>query len=78
MVRLPSTSRDLVALHVAEQRARQTRPAVAPRPVSPGRAAHGRTGALPRLLRRLWRWVEQPEATVPPSRPLATNFYTEL
>lgn len=73
MLRLPLTSRDLAVLRVAEQRAQRARPELAPR-----RAARGRTSALTRLLRRLWIWLEQPEAQAPASRPVATNFYTEL
>ena len=70
MQRLPVTSRDLACLRIAEQRAQQTRPELA-QPPAPERA-------LTRLLRRLWSWIEQPEAEPPRSRPAATHFYSEL
>jgi hypothetical protein len=73
MLRLPLSSRDLAVLRVAEQRAQRPRPVLAPR-----QPPRGKSGGLKRLLRRLWAWVEQPEAPSPASRPLVTNFYTEL
>lgn len=73
MSRVPFTSRDLAALRVAEQRAEQARPEQ-----TRHRAARGEPRALTRLLRRLWAWLEQPEAQAPDSRPQVTHFYTEL
>ncbi len=73
MGRLPLTHCDLAVLRAAGQRSR----AMGPEPLPP-RAARGQPGALRRLARRVLTWLEQPEAEAPPSRPLPTNFYTEL
>lgn len=68
------TSRDLAGLRVAEQRAERARP------VEPRRSARAQSqrSALAELLRKCWNWLEQPEAPAPASRPVVTNFYSQL
>jgi hypothetical protein len=62
-------------LRIAEQRAERARPVESARrpPSKPNKPS-----ALVKLLRKCWNWLEQPEAPVPASRPLAANFYSQL